>query len=61
MTLYAFSIDLDRCIGCQACVVACKIGNERPLGGNYIKIHDIVTGQMPRQHLRLSGRWHFEH
>jgi formate dehydrogenase iron-sulfur subunit len=47
MTLYAFSIDLDRCIGCQACVVACKTGNERPIGGNYIEIHDIVSGTMP--------------
>ena len=47
MPLYAFSIDLDRCVGCQACVVACKIGNERPLGDNYIKVHDIVSGQLP--------------
>jgi formate dehydrogenase iron-sulfur subunit len=48
MTLYAFSIDLDRCIGCQACVVACKTGNERPNGDTYIKVRDIVSGQMPK-------------
>jgi formate dehydrogenase iron-sulfur subunit len=48
MALYAFSIDLDRCIGCQACTVACKLGNERPLGDNYIKVRDIVVGQMPK-------------
>jgi formate dehydrogenase iron-sulfur subunit len=48
MSLYAFSIDLDRCIGCQACVVACKTGNERPLGDNYIQVRDIVSGQMPK-------------
>ncbi|MCX6032650.1 MAG: 4Fe-4S dicluster domain-containing protein [Chloroflexi bacterium] len=48
MPLYAFSIDLDRCIGCQACTVACKTGNERPLGDNYIKVRDIVLGQMPK-------------
>jgi len=47
MSLYAFSLDLDRCIGCQACTVACKTGNERPLGDNYIKVRDIVSGQMP--------------
>lgn len=47
MTLSAFSIDLDRCIGCQACTVACKIGNERPLGDNFVKVHDIVRGQLP--------------
>jgi formate dehydrogenase iron-sulfur subunit len=47
MPLYAFSIDLDRCIGCQACTVACNAGNERTVGDNYIQVHDIVTGQMP--------------
>ena len=47
MARYAFSIDLDRCIGCQACVVACKTGNERPQGNSYITITDAVRGQMP--------------
>jgi formate dehydrogenase iron-sulfur subunit len=47
MPLSAFSIDLDRCIGCQACTVACNAGNERTVGDYYIGVHDIVTGQMP--------------
>ena len=47
MTRYAMSIDMERCIGCQACVVACKVGNERPLGSNYIEIHESVRGQLP--------------
>jgi formate dehydrogenase iron-sulfur subunit len=47
MTRYAFSIDLDRCIGCQACVVACKTGNERPEGDSYIRISEIVRGTSP--------------
>jgi formate dehydrogenase iron-sulfur subunit len=47
MTRYAFLIDLDRCIGCQACVVACKAGNERPLGSNYIEIRETIRGQLP--------------
>lgn len=47
MTNYAFLIDLERCIGCEACVVACKTGNERPTGGNYIRITDSVQGTFP--------------
>lgn len=47
MTRYAFSIDLDRCIGCQACVVACKTGNELAAGNRFITIGESVRGQMP--------------
>lgn len=47
MTTYAFLIDLECCIGCEACVVACKTGNERPIGGNYIHISDSVRGTFP--------------
>jgi formate dehydrogenase iron-sulfur subunit len=46
-TRYAYSLDLDRCIGCQACVVACKTGNEVPLTDTYIAVSEIVTGKSP--------------
>ena len=46
-TRYAFSIDLDRCIGCQACAIACQTGNEIPLGDSFIAVSDIVRGQSP--------------
>ncbi|HEY6041675.1 MAG TPA: 4Fe-4S dicluster domain-containing protein [Anaerolineae bacterium] len=42
---YAYSIDLDRCIGCQACTVACKTGNEVPPGAYYARVQDIVRGE----------------
>lgn len=44
---YAFSIDLDRCLGCQACVVACQTGNELQPGETFITISDVVRGQAP--------------
>ena len=30
MTKYGMAIDIDRCIGCQACATACKIANNLP-------------------------------
>lgn len=39
---YAFSIDLDRCIGCQACVVACGAGNELATGDTYITVSEEI-------------------
>jgi formate dehydrogenase iron-sulfur subunit len=42
---YAISIDLDRCVGCQACAVACQTGNELPMGDSFITLSDVVRGQ----------------
>lgn len=32
MTRYAIAVDLDRCIGCEGCMIACKNENNVPLG-----------------------------
>jgi len=42
---YAISIDLDRCIGCQACAVACQTGNELPAGDSFTTVSDVVRRQ----------------
>lgn len=47
MTTYAFLLDLGRCIGCQACVAACKTGNELPVGMQYIQISEQTRGIFP--------------
>jgi len=46
-TRFAISIDLDRCIGCQACAVACQTGNEVPAGDTYITVSEVVRGRGP--------------
>lgn len=40
-------LDLGRCVSCEACVVACKTGNELPTGQTYINIREDVRGTFP--------------
>ena len=47
MTDYAFLLDLGRCIGCEACVAACKTGNELPTELQFIQISEKSTGTSP--------------
>ena len=44
---YAFLLDISRCIGCEACVVACKTGNELPIGTQYIELIEHTSGTFP--------------
>lgn len=37
---YGFVIDLRRCIGCDTCVVGCKMENGVPLGQFRLKVYD---------------------
>lgn len=51
-TTKAFLLDLVRCIGCEACVAACKTGNEQPEGTQFIHINQKSRGTFP--HLQGS-------
>lgn len=53
MASKAFLLDISRCIGCQACVVACKTGNELPAGTQYIHLREKTRGAFPQ----LTGWW----
>lgn len=59
-THYGMFIDLERCIGCQACAVACKIENDPPLGKSFMNVKtvggahcDTPAGVYPN----ISMRW----
>ncbi len=51
MAANAILVDMGRCIGCQACVVACKTGRELLPNETTIQIHEIIRGTYPN----LSG------
>ena len=53
MTQYAIITDLNRCVGCLACTVACKAVNNVPVGSFWIKT--LRVGPNPRE--GGSGDW----
>ena len=48
----AFVVDLDRCIGCRGCQVACHMENGTPLGTNRINVYQVGPfGSFPDLHM----------
>ena len=47
MTQYAIVTDLNRCVGCLACSVACKVVNDVPVGNYWNKV--LRVGPNPVQ------------
>ena len=44
MARYGMAVDLDRCIGCEACAVACAIENDVPEGYLRRRVGEVVVG-----------------
>ena len=52
MTHYAILTDLNKCVGCLACSISCKVVNNVPLGSYWNKV--LRIGPNPRQE---GGQW----
>ncbi len=47
MTRYAMAIDVERCLGCEACLVACKAENEVPDDRYRLRMREVTVGTFP--------------
>ncbi len=45
---YSMALDLERCTGCHACSVACKVENHVPLGHFRTKVYYLDEGKFPK-------------
>ncbi len=57
---FAMFLDLDKCNGCKACVVACKLENEVPLGVWRREVKQLEIGTFPNTE-RRSMPWLCNH
>ncbi len=44
---YGMIVDLNRCVGCQTCTIACKHANDTPPGVQWRKVLDVEQGTFP--------------
>ncbi len=59
---FGMLVDLGRCIGCQACTVACKAENGVPLGVFRRRVRTFMTGAYPnpKRHFTPISCFHCE-
>lgn len=56
MVHYGMVIDLSRCMGCRACVEACKVENTTPAGNFWMHVFRVEDGEYPNARLRFLPR-----
>ena len=56
MARYAMVIDLDRCTGCRACMLACKIENNTSMAHFWMYVFRFEEGEFPNTHVWFMPR-----
>lgn len=56
MANYGMVIDLTKCVGCRACMVACKIENGTPEGQFFMYVFRFEEGEFPDTNIRFLPR-----
>lgn len=52
---YAMAMDTKRCVGCSACVIACKTENNVPAGFFRDWIEEEMTGEFPNLQMEIRS------
>jgi Fe-S-cluster-containing dehydrogenase component len=55
-TRYAMAVDTKKCVGCNACVIACKSENAVPLGRFRDWVEEELAGQYPHLFMEIRSQ-----
>lgn len=56
MVRYGYVVDLERCMGCRACVEACKVENNTPTGVFWMWVFRTEEGEYPNVDIKYLPR-----
>ncbi len=56
MARYGMVIDLDKCTGCRACMVACKVENNTPQANFWMNVFRFEEGEFPNARIWFMPR-----
>ncbi|MFQ6030493.1 MAG: 4Fe-4S dicluster domain-containing protein [Dehalococcoidia bacterium] len=56
MAKFGMVIDLERCVGCRACMEACKVENNTPEGAFWMYVFRLEEGEFPETELQFLPR-----